>query len=121
MSNETPEDIPETVAEFQARLREGKPLWNRNFLRLFLPGFLLFGFGGPLGLLMPGGRANNNRWMIFSGLALCLAGGARGAWLMWTYRRCPACGRFQRPEWRIPYRTCIGCGARLSMGVKDST
>lgn len=120
MNQQTPEEIPEDVSAFQAQLRELKPLWNRNFLLLVLPGFVLFGWGGPFGLLLPAGVPHDIRWMIYSGIALFLAGAARGAWLMWTYRRCPACGRFQSPAWRMPFRTCLGCGVRLSMGVKDS-
>lgn len=110
-----------TVAEFHERLRELKPLWNRNFLLLFLPGFLLFGIGGPGGLLLPGAEANHNLWLIVPGIALCLIGAVRGAMLMSRYRRCPVCEKFQPPEFRIPFRTCLGCGAKLSNDWKEST
>lgn len=108
------------VAEYQARLRELRPLWNRNFLLLFLPGFLLFVIGGPGGLLLPGGQANHNLWLIVPGIALCAAGAVRGVWLMLKYRRCPVCDRFQSVEMRIPYRSCLGCGARLSNDWKET-
>ena len=48
------------IAEYLARLRELKPLWNGNFSLLFLPGFLLFMVGGPDGLLLSGGKPNQN-------------------------------------------------------------
>ena len=114
------EDVPESVAQFQQQLRECRPLWNRNLLTVFLPGFLLFGWGGPFGLLTPEGKPHDIRWMIYTGIALCVVGALRGATIAWRYRRCPVCARFQSPEWRIPYLRCAGCGARLSMGVKDS-
>lgn len=108
------------VAEYQSRLRELKPLWNRNFLLLFLPGFLLFAIGGPGGLLLPGGQANHNLWLIVPGLALCAVAGIRGVRLMLKYRRCPVCDRFQSVEMRIPYRRCLGCGSRLSHDWKET-
>jgi hypothetical protein len=101
------------TAEYLQRLRELKPLWNRNLLWIFLPGFLLFGIGGPLGLLLPGGKANHNVWLLIAGLALCVIGAVRGARLMWQYRRCPVCDRFQEPDMR-PYRVCPRCGTRLA-------
>ena len=52
----TPDPV---VEEYLARLRELQPLWNRNFLLLFLPGFLLFVIGGPGGLLLPGGQSKH--------------------------------------------------------------
>lgn len=107
------------VAEYLARLRELKPQWNRNFLLLFLPGFLLFVIGGPGGLLLPGGQANHNLWLIVPGIALCAAGAVRGVLLMLKYRRCPVCDRFQAVEMRIPYRSCMGYGARLSNDWKE--
>jgi hypothetical protein len=110
-----------TIEEFQQRLRELKPQWNRNMLFVFLPGFLLCGAGGPGGLLLPGGKANDNLWLIVPGIALCAIGLVRGAILLLRYRRCPQCNRFQNSEWRIPYRSCMGCGVRLSISVKDST
>lgn len=108
------------VAEYQTRLRELRPLWNRNFLLLFLPGFLLFVIGGPGGLLLPGGQASHNLWLIVPGIALCAAGAVRGMRLMLKYRRCPVCDRFQSVEMRIPYRSCLGCGARLSNDWKET-
>ena len=115
------EVIPESVARFQEQLREFTPLWNRNILLFFLPGFLLFGWGGPLGLLTPEDKPHDIRWMIYTGIALCVVGAVRGAIIASRYRRCPVCNRFQLPEWRLAYRSCTGCGARLSLGVKDSS
>jgi hypothetical protein len=109
------------VAEYLSRLRELKPLWNRNILLLFLPGFLLFAAGGPGGLLLPGGHANRNLWLIVPGIALCAIGAFRGVRLMLKYRRCPVCDRFQSVEIRIPYRTCTGCGARLTHNWKETS
>lgn len=110
----------QAIEEFLERLRELKPLWNRNFLLLFLPGFLLFGIGGPFGLLLPGGQANHNLWLIIPGVVLCVIGGVRGFMLMWHYRRCPVCDKFQPPEMRIPYRVCLGCGTRLTTNAKET-
>lgn len=107
------------IAAYQARLRELKPRWERNFLFIFLPGFLMFAIGGPGGLLLPGGQAHHNLWLIIPGVALCLIGGIRGFRLMSKYRRCPQCETFQQNEFRIPYRTCVGCGARLSSNWKE--
>lgn len=108
------------AAKYLSRLRELKPLWNRNFLLLFLPGFLLFVLGGPGGLLLPGGQANHNLWLIVPGIALCVAGAIRGVLLMLKYRRCPVCNRFQPVEMRIPYRCCLGCGSRLTNDWKET-
>ena len=108
------------IAEYLARLCELKPQWNRNFLLLFLPGFLLFGIGGPGGLLLPGGQPNHNLWLVVPGIALCVIGGIRGVRLMLKYRRCPVCNRFQTVEMRIPFRTCAGCGARLTNDWKET-
>ncbi len=121
MSLKSKPEIPESVVQFQEQLRESKPLWNRNILTVFLPGFLLFGWGGPLGLLTPTGKPHDIRWMIYAGIALCVVGAVRGAIIASRYWRCPVCNRFQSPQWRIPYRSCLGCGARLSMGIKDSS
>jgi hypothetical protein len=108
------------VAAFEAQLRELKPLWNRNFLLVFLPGIILFFVGGPGGLLLPGGHANDDLRLIIPGIVLCVIGGVRGFILMWRYRRCPECGEFQRPGFRFPYRTCMSCGVRLTRSWKET-
>ena len=110
----------EIIAEYLARLRELKPLWTRNFLFFFLPGFLSFMLGGPGGLLLPGGRANHNLWLIVPGIVLCVIGGFRGVRLMLKYRRCPACDRFQDPAMQWPYRTCIRCGVKLTNDWRET-
>jgi hypothetical protein len=108
-----------TVAAFEAQLRELKPLWNRNFLLVFMPGIILFFVGGPGGLLLPGGHANDDLRLIIPGIVLCVIGGVRGCILMWRYRRCPECGEFQRSGFRFPYRTCMSCGVKLTSGWKE--
>jgi hypothetical protein len=100
------------IAEFQRRRREFQPQWQRTLGLIFLPGFVFFVLGGQL----PAARA-----LVYPGIVVMLAGAVRGAWLIFTYRRCPACGAFQKPQIQYPYRTCRGCGVRLSMGAKDST
>jgi hypothetical protein len=58
--------------------------------------------------------------MVWLGMALFLFAMARGALLLHRHLRCPVCDYFQKPSWKIPYRSCAGCGARLSVGVRDS-
>jgi hypothetical protein len=107
-------NVPETeqdlIAEFQRRQREFKPRWNRNIGILFFPGFVLFLIGGQADRL----------WLVIPGIGLCLAGAVRGLLLVLRYRRCPECGALQMPKMHAPYRTCEGCGSRLSTGFKDS-
>lgn len=100
------------VEEYQERKREFQRLWNRNMLVGF-PGFVLFALGNPLLL--------DRQPLVIAGLALFGAALVRGVYLIFRYRRCPVCDRVQTPEWQFPYRTCTGCGARLSVGWKDST
>ncbi len=100
------------ISEFQKLRREFDPQWQRTIGFIFLPGFVLFVIGGQVA---------SARALVYPGLALMLVGVARGAWLVMKYRRCPACGAFQKPKVHYPYRSCEGCGARLSMGAKDST
>ena len=99
----------ESIREFQERRREFRPRWYRNALLLGLPGFLLAVFGDQV-----------HPWMVWLGLALFLAAMARGGLLAHRHLRCPKCTHFQKPSWRYPYRVCAGCGARLSVGVRDS-
>lgn len=106
----TPDD--QYIAEFQRRRREFQPQWQRTVGFIFLPGFVLFVLGGQVA---------SARALVYPGIALCLAGAARGAWLVFKYRRCPACGAFQKPKMYYPYRSCESCGERLSVGAKDST
>lgn len=104
------------MTAFQERLNELKPLWTRNLLLVFLPGLVLFVIGGPGGLLLPGGDAGHNLWLIVPGIVLCVIGFLRGAMLMYHYRRCPVCDAFQANEIRVPRYLCLRCGARLTNG-----
>jgi hypothetical protein len=99
----------ESVRAFQEQRRVFRPRWYRNALLLGFPGFLLAAFGGQV-----------HAWMVWLGLALFLAAMARGGLLLHRHLRCPKCNYFQKPSWRYPYRVCAGCGARLSVGVRDS-
>lgn len=99
------------IAEFQARRREFQPLWRRAVGYIFFPGFVIFLIGSQTDKL----------WLVIPGMALCLVGAARGAMLVFRYRRCPACGAIQFPRMYYPYRSCPTCGVRLSVGAKDST
>jgi len=103
----------EVIEEFQRRSLTFQTEWNRNFLFLALPGFALFWLGlfieGPLRMGLPA-----------LGLLIFSAGLARGVRLMMRGRQCPACGAVQKPAIHIPWRSCEGCGVRLSHGVKDS-
>jgi len=105
-----PESDADTIAEFQRRKREFQPRWNRNFLIFALPGFVLFAVGGPL-----------EKPLSLAGMGLFLVAVVRGACYIFRYRRCPVCAGLQLPAWHSPYRSCGGCGARLSWGWKDST
>jgi len=80
---------------------------------------LLFVIGGPGGLLLPGGKPNHNLWLIIPGIVLFMIGVVRGVLMMSHYRRCPVCDKFQPPEIRIPYRTCLGCGTRLTRSWRE--
>jgi len=101
------------IEEFQRRSRAFQAEWNRNFLFLALPGFALFWLGlfveGPIRMGLAG-----LGFLVFAG------GLARGVSLMTRGRKCPACGVVQKPAVHIPWRSCAGCGVRLSHGVKDS-
>ncbi len=108
------------IKEFQDRLREFRPIWNRNILFIFLPGFLMFGAAGPGYLLIPGAQPVHAPWLLFSGIALCVIGGIRGAYLMAKHCRCPMCDKIQTPAKYFPYRKCLRCGTRLSVSWKDS-
>jgi len=103
----------EVIEEFQRRSRAFQTEWNRNLLSLALPGFALFWLGlfieGPMGMGLPA-----------LGFLIFTAGLARGVRLMMRGRQCPACGAVQKPAMHFPWRSCAGCGVRLSHGVKDS-
>ena len=101
----------DTIAEFQRMRREFQPLWTRAVGFIFLPGFVL----------LAAGAIANLRWLAIPGVALCMAGAARGGVLILRYRRCPVCNAVQPPRLCYPYRACRGCGSRLSMGAKDSS
>ena len=87
---------------------------------MFLPGFLLFAAGGPGGLLLPGGKANDKLWLIIPGIVLCVTGLVRGVILMYRYRRCPVCDAYQPNKIRMPHYQCMECGARLSNSWKGT-
>ena len=95
-----PDPESETIAEYQRRKREFQPLWNRNWLTLFLPGFVLFALGGPVG---------NVPLVAIAGFAICAAAAVRGMMLVLRYCRCPACDTVQWPAVYFPYRQCRGC------------
>jgi hypothetical protein len=82
--------------------------WNRNFLTIFLPGFVLFGAGGMANL----------KPVIVAGWATALFGLFRGWRLIVKYRRCPSCGR-------VDYKrlgaddTCHKCGTDLPLDGPD--
>jgi hypothetical protein len=101
------------IEEFQRRSRAFQTEWNRNFLFLALPGFALFWLGlfveGPMRMGLAG-----LGFLVFTG------GLARGVSLMMRGRRCPGCEAVQKPAIHIPWRSCAGCGVRLSRGVTDS-
>jgi hypothetical protein len=105
-----PRTEDEIIAEFQKRRRELQPHWKHTIGLVFFPGFVLFAIGGQLDFL----------GLVIPGLILCLAGFARGVQLILRYRRCPVCNSVQLPKVYHPYRTCVGCGSRLSVGAKDS-
>ena len=113
MDGQIDRDSAAIIAEYQERKRLFQRLWNRNMLLLATPGFILFALGNPLVL-------DSNR-LVIAGLVLFGPAVACGAYFVFRYRRCPACDRVQTPEWRFPYRSCLGCGARLSVVWKDST
>jgi hypothetical protein len=100
------------VEEYQRRRREFQPLWNRNFLLVALPGFLLFLLGNPMMLDIPN--------LIFIGFPLFGYGMLRGLLIAKRHLRCPVCDRFQSPGKSLPNRVCLGCGAALSYGMEDS-
>jgi hypothetical protein len=106
-----------SIEAFQVRRVEFQPHWNRNIVLLFLPGVALLVLGGGL---IAGEHGKLAGGILFAGLALFFAGMVRGVALMTRYLRCPSCERIQKPGWQYPYRKCKQCGARLSMGVKDS-
>jgi hypothetical protein len=101
------------VDEFQRRNQVFQSEWTRTFLRLGVPGLLLFFVSllvvGPWGL-----------GLTLAGFSLFAGALARGAWLIHRSRRCPVCDEVQGTEARIPHRTCGGCGTRHSRGVWDS-
>lgn len=100
------------VEEYQRRRREFQPLWNRNFLLVALPGFLLFLLGNPTLIDVPA--------LVFVGFPLFAFGLLRGLLIASRHLRCPTCDRFQPPQKALPNRVCLGCGAVLSYGTADS-
>lgn len=111
----------DAIAQFQQRRRQFKPRWNGNWLFVFFPGFLLFMAVGPAGELLWGWKPAGHPWLLFPGIGLCILGMVQGVYLMLRYRRCPVCEKFQKPRICFPFRICASCGARLSLGWKDST
>jgi hypothetical protein len=101
------------IAEYQRTRREFRRRFERLALVTMLPGFLLFMLG-PF-------RVTRNPIPILGGFGLFVFGLARGYLLSRTMRCCPACGAWQAPGYRVPYRTCYACGTQLSRGVTDSS
>ena len=102
----------DAAEKYQKRRREFQPLWNRNFLLVALPGFVLFLLANPVLLdLEP---------LVFVGFPLFAFGLLRGFLLMRRYLRCPTCNRVQNFGRYYPNRQCLGCGADLSYGPGDS-
>lgn len=83
------------IAQYLARLRELKPLWNRNFLLLFLPDFCCSSSMVPVACCCRGGRATHNLWLIVPGIALCALASIRGVRLMLKCRHRTVRDRFQ--------------------------
>jgi hypothetical protein len=82
--------------------------WNRIFLTIFLPGFLLFGVGG----------LTNQKPVILVGWATAALGVFLGWRLMLKYRRCPGCSRVNFT--RIgDDGTCFRCGTALPLDDPD--
>ena len=82
--------------------------WNRNFLTVFLPGFLLFGAGGMANL----------KPVIVAGWATALFGLFRGWRLIVNTRRCPGCRRVNYSRLGAD-DTCIRCGTELPLDGPD--
>jgi hypothetical protein len=79
-------------------------LWNRNFLTIFLPGFLLFGVGGIANL----------KPVIVAGWATAAFGLFRSWRLIVKFRRCPDCRRVNYTRLGDD-DTCIRCGTELPL------
>jgi hypothetical protein len=111
-----------SIEAFQTRKKaDFQPRWNRNIACFFLPGLLLIVLGGGLMESLNDGRHGNlTGWLLALGAAFFFAGMLRGIVIMTRYLRCPNCERMQKPGWKLPYRSCAQCGARLSLGWKDS-
>jgi len=109
------------IAEYARRKKEFQLHWNRNMLTLGFPGFILFGLGGlGEGML---GRSPGNISVVVAlvGFAIFAFALARGVFYYSSqYLRCPVCNKQQSPAIHFPYRSCDGCGQRLSEGWKDS-
>jgi len=110
-----------SIEAYQARRAQFNPHWRRTIGFLFIPGMVLVVIGGgSLEALKTGQDGRIIPWLLFLGMALFLAGMVHGVVLMTRYLRCPGCERMQKPGWQFPYRRCKQCGARLSVGLKDS-
>ncbi len=107
------DDDTSAIEAFQESRRSFQARWNANFFRRMLPGFFVFGAAlfTPDPLRLP---------LALLGLAGFLWGLGRGVALIFEGRRCPRCRTVQPTQIHFPYRSCPGCGVRLSEGVRDS-
>jgi hypothetical protein len=87
---------PRADTEFQRH-------WNRNFLTVSLPGFVVFGLGA----------ATNINVIVVAGWLVVLASMVRSLILIVKYRRCSGCRRVNGP--RLNGDTCLYCGADLPL------
>ena len=107
---ESPEADNDVIAEFQERRRQFKSHWTRTWLFFFLPGFIMFAAS----------VLTDSSLLFIPGFGLCVFALARGFMLKMRFLRCPVCGKGQSSGVSFPYRTCAGCGTRLSHGWKDT-
>jgi len=82
--------------------------WNRNFLTLFLPGFLIFGLGGVAG----------SKFVALAGWGVAALGGFKAFRLIVKYRTCPDCGSLNSPRLNSD-DCCIRCGGELPLDGTD--
>ena len=99
------------IDEFARRKVLFRKQWNRLIVFQWLPLFVVFGAIGYFGL-------DKSFPIVVIPLLVGVVAvvGLRAFRLVRTHHTCPVCDRWQRFGYFLPYRTCRGCGARLSKG-----